>query len=136
MGQTAPFASVPTAEPRPSVETRFHSSLVKEVHLSDVDDERPPERSSRGAFRPKSRGLHSEGHESNACGGTVAKRTNYGFEKRQRELRKQKKKQEKAERSIREEATSPLPDGGEAADETPPDTQPHDDGHDDHHVLE
>ena len=60
--------------------------------------------------------------------GTVAKRTNYGFEKKQRELRKQKKKQEKAERSIREEATSPAPDGAEAADETPPESGPPDNG--------
>ena len=50
----------------------------------------------------------------------MAKRTNYGFEKKQRELRKQKKKQEKAERRIREEATSPAPEGDEATDETPP----------------
>jgi len=56
----------------------------------------------------------------------VAKRTNYGFEKRQRELRKQKKNQEKAERRIREEATSPAPDAGEAADETPPESGPPD----------
>ena len=62
----------------------------------------------------------------------MARRTNYGFEKKQRELRKQKKKQEKkqekAERSIREEATSPAPDGGEAADETPPESGPPDNG--------
>ena len=58
----------------------------------------------------------------------MAKRTNYGFEKKQRELRKQKKKQEKAERSIREEATSPAPDDGKAADETPRESGPPDDG--------
>ena len=58
----------------------------------------------------------------------MAKRTNYGFEKKQRELRKQKKKQEKAERSSREEATSPAPDGGRAADETPPKSGPPDNG--------
>lgn len=34
----------------------------------------------------------------------VARRTNYGFEKRQRELKKQKKKQDKAERRRLEEA--------------------------------
>ena len=56
----------------------------------------------------------------------MAKRTHYGFEKKQRELRKQKKKQEKAERSSREEATSPAPDGGEGADETPPESGPPD----------
>ena len=58
----------------------------------------------------------------------MAKRTNYGFEKKQRELRKQKKKQEKAERRIREEETSPAPDGDEAADETPPESGPPDNG--------
>ena len=55
----------------------------------------------------------------------MAKRTNYGFEKRQRELRKQKKNQKKAERRIREEA-SPAPDGDDAADETPPQLGPPD----------
>ena len=54
----------------------------------------------------------------------MAKRTNYGFEKRQRELRKQKKNQEKADRRIREEATSPSPDGDKAPDETPPESGP------------
>ena len=108
--------------------TRFHSSLVKDVHSKDLDDERPPERSSRGPFRPESGGLHSGGRQSYAYGGTVAKRTNYGFEKKQRELRKQKKKQEKAERSSREEETSAAPDGGEAADETPPESGPPDNG--------
>ena len=58
----------------------------------------------------------------------MARRTNYGFEKKQRELRKQKKKQEKAERSIREEATSPALDGSEAADETPSESGPPDNG--------
>ena len=55
----------------------------------------------------------------NTYGGTMARRTNYGFEKKQRELRKQKKNQEKAERRNREEAASPAPEGGKAADETP-----------------
>jgi hypothetical protein len=49
----------------------------------------------------------------------MARRTNYGFEKKQRELRKQKKNQEKAERRNREEAASPAPEGGEVAEETP-----------------
>ncbi len=72
---------------------------MKEVHSEGLDDERPPhERSSRDPFSPKSRGLQSGGRESNASGGTVARRTNYGFEKKQRELRKQKKYQEKADR--------------------------------------
>ena len=53
----------------------------------------------------------------------MARRTNYGFEKKQRELRKQKKKQEKAERRNLEEAASPAPAGGEAADETPSEAQ-------------
>ena len=58
----------------------------------------------------------------------MARRTNYGFAKKQRELKKQKKKQEKAERSAREKETSPAPDGGEAADETPPGSGPPDNG--------
>ena len=49
----------------------------------------------------------------------MARRTNYGFEKKQRELRKQKKKQEKAERRNRDEAASPALEGDEAAYETP-----------------
>ncbi len=58
----------------------------------------------------------------------MAKRTNYGFEKKQRELKKQKKKQEKAERRIREEETSLAPDRGEAGDEKPPESGPPDNG--------
>ena len=58
----------------------------------------------------------------------MAKRTNYGFEKKQRELRKQKKKQEKAARLMREEAPSPAPEGGEAADETLRESGPPDNG--------
>jgi hypothetical protein len=58
----------------------------------------------------------------------VARRTNYGFEKKQRELRKQKKKDEKAERRSREEATSSTPANGEAADEKPPEPGPGDRG--------
>jgi len=53
----------------------------------------------------------------------MGRRTNYGFEKKQRELRKQKKNQEKAERRNREEAASPAPEDGEAADETPSEGQ-------------
>ena len=52
----------------------------------------------------------------------MAKRTNYGFEKRQRELRKQKKNQEKAERRRGEAEDSPAPDGGGAKGETPPES--------------
>ena len=64
----------------------------------------------------------------NTYGGTMARRTNYGFEKKQRELRKQKKNQEKAERRNREKAASPAPEGGEAADETPSESRPPDNG--------
>jgi hypothetical protein len=56
----------------------------------------------------------------------MARRTNYGFEKKQRELRKKKKKEEKAKRRSGEAATGPAPDGGEAAHETPPESEPHD----------
>jgi len=56
----------------------------------------------------------------------VAKRTNYGFEKKQRELRKQKKKQEKAERRLREEEAKTAADGDEAEDETPTESGPPD----------
>ena len=53
----------------------------------------------------------------------MARRTNYGFEKRQRELKKQKKKEAKAERKRlkKEEATALEGDGevsGEAAADT------------------
>jgi len=83
----------------------------------------------RGTFRglDDSRGLHSGDCESKTWGGTVARRTNYGFEKRQRELRKQKRKQEKAERR-REEATDATPDDSEASDETPPQSGAPDNG--------
>ena len=92
-----------------------------------LDDERPPERSSRGPFVQNRDVLHSGERESNVCGGTVARRTNYGFEKKQRELRKQKKKQEKADRRAREEEAAKLAaDGGEAEDETPPESGPPD----------
>ena len=60
---------------------------------------------------------------ANTYGETMARRTNYGFEKKQRELRKQKKKQEKAERRNREEAASSAPEGGETADETPSESE-------------
>jgi hypothetical protein len=56
----------------------------------------------------------------------VARRTNYGFEKKQRELKKQKKKEEKAERRSREEAGSSEPAPGEVMDETPPESGPYD----------
>jgi hypothetical protein len=56
----------------------------------------------------------------------VARRTNYGFEKRQRELRKQKKNEEKAARRLGEETTGPATDGGEAADRKPSEAGPPD----------
>jgi len=58
----------------------------------------------------------------------VARRTNYGFEKKQRELRKQQKKQEKAERRSGEEAPGSAPERGAAGDETPPESGPSDHG--------
>jgi len=79
-------------------------------------------------------GVHSGPRES-TNGGTVARRTNYGFEKRQRELRKQKRKEEKAERKAREAAEGQTPEGAEAteaaaateaAEETPPESEPPD----------
>jgi hypothetical protein len=99
-----------------------------EVHSAGLDGARPPpaRREMAGPSGPKSRGLHSGGRESNADGGTMARRTNYGFEKKQRELRKQKKKQEKAERRSAEEAAKSAPEADEAGDETPPETEPGD----------
>ena len=52
-------------------------------------------------------------------GGNVAKRANYGFEKRQREIRKQKKKEEKAGRKS-EVADTPEHPAEEALDGSPP----------------
>ena len=56
----------------------------------------------------------------------MARRTNYGFEKKQRELRKKKKKQEKAERRSAEEAANSEPERGAPGDETPPESGPRD----------
>jgi len=56
----------------------------------------------------------------------VARRTNYGFEKRQRELRKQKKKEKKAERRGLTESTNPEREPGEAVDNNPPESGPRD----------
>lgn len=56
----------------------------------------------------------------------MAQRTNYGFEKKQRELRKQKKNEEKAERRSREEAAKSALESGEAEDENPPESGPRD----------
>ena len=54
----------------------------------------------------------------------MARRTNYGFEKKQRELRKQKKKQEKPERRKRgEEEANSESEGGETADEMPSESE-------------
>jgi hypothetical protein len=49
--------------------------------------------------------LHSGAHVDER-GGNLARRANYGFEKRQREIRKQKKKEEKAAQK-REAADAP-----------------------------
>jgi len=45
---------------------------------------------------------------------TTLARTNYKFEKRQRELKKQKKKAEKLARKFQKQNPSPDGDGGEA----------------------
>ena len=50
-----------------------------------------------------------------ACGGRRARRTNYGFEKRQRELKKKKKNEEKAEQRKRQAETNPDQEKGEDA---------------------
>jgi hypothetical protein len=55
----------------------------------------------------------------------VARRTNYGFEKRQRELRKKKKKEEKAElKRLKTEAA--MSEGEEGVEENDEDSQPPD----------
>jgi hypothetical protein len=54
----------------------------------------------------------------------MARRTNYGFEKKQRELRKLKKNQEKAERKRLEKEDAARPDGEEGTEETPPASEP------------
>jgi hypothetical protein len=51
-------------------------------------------------------------------GDILAKRANYGFEKRQREIRKEKRKEEKAARKNEAADTSEVP-GEEARDATP-----------------
>ncbi len=47
----------------------------------------------------------------------MATKTNYAFEKRQRELEKKRKKEEKAQRKASHQGTAPAPEGG---DEAPP----------------
>jgi hypothetical protein len=56
----------------------------------------------------------------------VARRTNYGFEKKQRELRKKKKKEKKAERRGLTEPTDSAPASGEAANENATEPGPRD----------
>jgi len=53
-------------------------------------------------------GTSSSQKDSNQQGGRVARRTNYGFEKRQRELEKKKKKEAKreAKRLLKEAAAA------------------------------
>lgn len=58
----------------------------------------------------------------------MARRTNYGFQKKQRELRKQKKKQEKAERRSGEETSSSASTSGEGVDKPPLELDPADRG--------
>jgi hypothetical protein len=51
----------------------------------------------------------------------MPKRVNYGFEKRQRELEKQKKKEEKAQRrKLEKEASQPQKRSEDAPDTRPP----------------
>jgi len=54
----------------------------------------------------------------------VARRKNYGFDKRQREIRKQKKKEKKAER--RGLTASTDPEDPKAVDDSPPQPGPRD----------
>lgn len=54
----------------------------------------------------------------------MARRTNYGFEKKQREERKRKKKEEKAQRRSRAESA---PSEGEGGVKDLPEAQPRDD---------
>jgi hypothetical protein len=61
--------------------------------------------------------LHS-GARVDERGGTLAKRANFGFEKRQREVRKQKKKEEKAARKL-EASQTPDEPGTATTDESP-----------------
>ena len=61
----------------------------------------------------------------------MARRTNYGFEKKQRELKKQQKKKEKAERRAAEEAAKSAPEGSERnepMEDTPSKSEPSDNG--------
>jgi len=80
-----------------------------------------------GPFRPNRADSAREGARRPYTEGPLARRTNYGFEKKQRESRKQKKKQDKAERRAREEEAAKLAaEGGEAEDETQPESGPPD----------
>lgn len=54
----------------------------------------------------------------------MARRKNYGFEKKQRETRKQKKKDKKAARRGLTESANP--EGDEAVDDSPPQPGPRD----------
>jgi hypothetical protein len=51
----------------------------------------------------------------------MGKRVNYGFEKRQREIKKQKKTEEKAERKRQEATDRTEPQGADAPGEDAPD---------------
>ena len=130
--QSGSFVPVPDCRAKRSVERRFDTFTSKEVHSEGLDHKRPPLRAARRTPSFQKRGLQSGGRESNSSGGTVARRPNYGFEKKQRELRKKKKNEEKAERRSREEAASSAPASGEAEDEdedeNPPESGPRDRG--------
>ena len=63
---------------------------------------------------------------SNHTEAQVARRTNYGFEKKQRELRKKKKKEKKAERRGLTESPDSAPASGEAANENSTEPGPRD----------
>jgi hypothetical protein len=109
--------------------TEYDIFAGKRVHSEGPDHEHPhTEGGSAGPVIQESAQFRSGGRGSNSSGGTVARRTNYGFEKKQRELRKQQKKKEKAERRSQEEETSSAPTTDEAADETPPESGRNDHG--------
>jgi hypothetical protein len=60
-------------------------------------------------------------HHSTSGGGDMGRRVNYGFEKRQREIKKQKKNEEKAERKRQEALERAEQQAADAPDEDAPD---------------
>jgi len=101
-------------------DTRSAADVEDELPSSGrIDDKGCANVRSRGRFRfTLVQSLHS-GARVCEREGILAKRANYGFEKRQREIRKQKRKEEKAARKREEADTSDQP-GEEALDGTPP----------------